>query len=118
MRTLAQLTEKKQDIAKELNHADVSGSRDTNIAEIQITQERQKLKEQIMSQEKEIATLKSEIMTLKRKDNAQIMPYMPVPPGLQSNKGSSAMFPPIPSATKLSAVGTNKVANSKSKASR
>lgn len=75
--TVANYTESKLEIARELNRARVDATGDSKSADLAEKQERDKIASIVREQEREIFLLRNEITTLNRKDVQQPLPYLP-----------------------------------------
>ena len=102
---MAQLTEIKQSICRDLNASSgVVASQDTKASQHKEIEERKRIAQYVTLQSREIEALKMELIMLKRKEAPQMMPYAPTAPVSmsqtmplpQSNQGSNgSMLPPI-----------------------
>lgn len=97
LKEVADLTEKKIMLDRELNDAKPSVGQDTVTEGSKEKEERERVMTYIRLQAREIETLRAEIAMLKRKDAPPIaIPSLPLPPGTQPQM-SESFLPPIPS---------------------
>lgn len=84
MKELGELTSKKLEIGRELNHLPPVTTGDDKLAELQEQKEMRKLTIFLEQTEREIEMVRNEISMLKRKDRQHVLPYIPERPSLRS----------------------------------
>merc|ERR1711939_102109 len=94
LREIEQLTDTKINVTKQLNAPSEAYSMDMRLDDFRSQEERRKLTSFVQLQSREIENLKTEIMSLRRKDTTQFSMYLPVPP--ESTTGGGVVLPPIP----------------------
>ena len=101
---ISELTEDKIKLTRDLNSADSGVSQDIQGDDSVEKEERSRILAYIQLQAKEIESLRSEIVMLKRKDAPPIsIPTLPPPPDKSTASGS--FLPPIPNAKKSTSIG-------------